>query len=348
LELRNILNEGIMKKNNSFQSLGLLSAFSLLILVNSGCEKEQPESSIDYSQSAHWLSMPAPVKPVDVFYVYPTAWYKLDSTESNICAIDNRIMLAGSIAAYARQATAFETAGNVFAPYYRQADAVYTLSKPEAERWAIVSGTPANDVTDAFKYYIEHLNNGRPFIIAGHSQGANVILVLLSEYMHENPEVYKRMVAAYVIGYPVTDQFIAENPHLKFAKGPEDTGVIISYNTQSPNVLPGHNLVVGNNVGLVINPISWTRDETLATTAEGLGSFMPDPVTKVYKQVPQYADAKIDKTQGVLICTTADENSLTPKGSPMAPGVYHSYDISFYYYNLRANAESRANAFLAK
>lgn len=256
-------------------------------------------------------------------------------------------MLAGSLAAYAHQTTAFETAGNVFAPYYRQADAVYTLNLPEAERWEVVSGTPAKDVTDAFKYYIEHLNNGRPFIIAGHSQGSNVILVLLSEYMRENFEVYKKMVAAYVPGYPVTAQFMAGNPHLKFAEGPDNTGVIISYNTQSPNVLPGHNLVVANNVGLVINPISWTRDETLATTAEGLGSFMPDPVTKVYKRVPQYADAKIDKTQGVLICSTADENALTPKGSLMGPGVYHSYDIAFYYFNLRANAENRANAFLA-
>jgi hypothetical protein len=337
-----------MKKKYTFQSLGLSWAFFLLILINPGCSKEQTDSSIDYSQSAHWLSMQAPVKPVDIFYVYPTVWYKEDSTESNICAIDNHIMLAGSLAAYARQATAFETAGNVFAPYYRQADAIYTLSKPEAERWAIVSGTPANDVTAAFTYYMEHLNNGRPFILAGHSQGANVILVLLSEYMRDNPEAYKQMVAAYVIGYPVTAQFMVDNPHLKFAEGQDDTGVIISYNTQSPNVLPGHNLVVGNNVGLVINPISWTRDETLATTAEGLGSFMPDPITKVYKQIPQYADAKIDKLQGMLICSTGDENALTPKGSPMEPGVYHSYDIPFYYFNLRANAESRVTAFLEK
>ena len=53
---------------------------------------------------------------------------------------------------------------------------------------------------------------------------------------------------------------VSAHPHLKFAEEPDDTGVIISYNTQSPKVQPGHNPVVGNNIGLVINPISWNRD----------------------------------------------------------------------------------------
>ncbi len=322
-----------------------LAATGMFFNICPGCSSDEPKSSIDYSQSVHWLSLTAPTKPADVFYVYPTAWYKTDSTEPNICAIDHPMMLAGSVAAYAHQATAFETAGNVYAPYYRQADATYTLHLPENERWNVISGLPAGDVTDAFKYYIEHLNNGRPFMLAGHSQGANVILVLLSGYMRENPEVYNRMIAAYVIGYPVTAQFMAENPHLKFAEGPDDTGVIISFNTQSPNVLPGHNLVVANNVGLVINPISWTREETLATIAEGLGSYLPDPVTNELRRVPQYADARIDKTQGVLICSTADEAALTSAASMMGIGVYHSYDIPFYFFNLRANAENRAAKF---
>ena len=42
------------------------------------------------------------------------------------------------------------------------------------------------------------------------------------------------MVAAYVLGYPVTKEYLKENPHLKFAKKANDTGVIISYDVQSP------------------------------------------------------------------------------------------------------------------
>lgn len=300
----------------------------------------------DYSKSAHWLSLPvATDKKVDVFYLYPTAWKKVNATDSNICEIDNASMATGSKAAFGRQATAFETVGNIYAPYYRQAD----LSPVDREK--VIGGIPTLDAIAAFEYYIKHYNNGRPFILAGHSQGSNVLSKLLAGYIKENPDVNARMVAAYVIGYPITAAYLADNPHLKFAEGPDDTGVIISYNTQSPDVLPGTNMVLSGMVGLVINPISWTRGEALATKDKGLGSLMPNPKTLEFLQVPQYADAKIDKTNGVLICSTADENTLyklTGGALGLGKGVYHSFDYLFYYYNLRANAANRATKFLSK
>jgi hypothetical protein len=88
------------------------------------------------------------------------------------------------------------------------------------------------------------------------------------------------------------------------------TEVVISYNNRAPYVPPGTNPVSSGMVGIVINPITWTRDETLATKDKGLGSFMPDPKTLEFSQVPQYADARIDKAKVVLICSTADENAL--------------------------------------
>jgi len=330
---------------------GLLVLIALLVsltLVACGDDSKSEPKATDYSKSEHWLSLPAVVdKEVDVFYLYPTAWQKVNTTDPDICEIDNPSMLIGSAAAFARQATAFETVGNIYAPYYRQADAAYVLALPLAEHDAVIAGIPTTDAVAAFDYYIKHYNNGRPFILAGHSQGSNVLNNLLAGYMKENPEVYARMVAAYVVGYSVSDEYLAKNPHLKFAEGPDDTGVIISYNTQAPDVVAGTNPVVSPG-GLVINPITWTRDETLATTAEGLGSFMPDPVTKVFSQVPQYADAKIDKTNGVLICSTADENALYSLSGALGKGVYHSFDYPFYYYNLRENAANRTNKFLSK
>ena len=325
-----------------------IALFVSLTLVACGDDSKSEPQATDYSKSEHWLSLPAVVdKEVDVFYLYPTAWQKVNTTDPNICEIDNPSMLIGSAAAFARQATAFETVGNIYAPYYRQADAAYVLALPLAEHDAVIAGIPTTDAVAAFDYYIKHYNNGRPFILAGHSQGSNVLNNLLAGYMKENPEVYARMVAAYVVGYSVSDEYLAKNPHLKFAEGPDDTGVIISYNTQAPDVVAGTNPVVSPG-GLVINPITWTRDETLATTAEGLGSFMPDPVTKVFSQVPQYADAKIDKTTGVLICSTADENALYSLSGALGKGVYHSFDYPFYYYNLRENAANRTNKFLSK
>ena len=312
-------------------------------------EASQPgNEATDYSQTAHWLSVPAPDMAVDVFYLYPTCWQKIDSTDPNICDIDNPSMLAGATPAFERQAAAFETFANVYAPYYRQADAGYTLRLPEDQREELIGGIPTMDATAAFDYYIKHYNQNRPFILAGHSQGSNVLIHLLSGYLKENPEVYQRMVAAYVIGYPVTSAFLANNPHLKFSEGADDIGVIISYNTQAPSVIPPHNPVVSDIVGLVINPITWTRTETEATIAEGLGSIMPDPVTLKFEPVPQYADALVDIKNGVLICTSADSNGLNKYTSYFGKGVYHSFDYPFYFFNIRVNARNRADKFLHK
>jgi len=69
----------------------------------------------------------------------------------------------------------------------------------------------------------------------------------------------------------------------------------------------------------------------------------------VWTEVPQYADAQIDTTKGALICSTADQAYiiLINTGAGLT-GVYHIFDIPFYYYNLRQNAANRANKFLNK
>ena len=166
--------------------------------------------------------------------------------------------------------------------------------------------------------------------------------------MAANPEVYSRMIAAYVIGFPITKEYLANNPHLKFAKDSVDTGVIISYNTESPTITIINPVLYGL-VGKVINPINWRTDETLATKAEGLGSLLPQLPNSVWTEVPQYADAQIDTTRGVLICSTADEAYIASiDAGAGVTGIYHIFDIPFYYYNLRQNAANRIQKFLNK
>ena len=336
----------IMRILNVFLVMSLLNG---LISCSNSVESTEADSITDYSKPEHWLSLPADnTKDVDIFYVYPTAWYKEDPSEPNFCAIDNGIMRIGSKGAFNRQATAFETVGNIYAPYYRQADAKYTLSLPENERWNVIGSIPSKDVIAAFDYYIKNYNNNRPFILVGHSQGANVLLFLLKDYMYKIPSVYARMISAYVIGYPVTAEFMDANKHLKFAEGPDDTGVIISFNTQSPNVSHGANPVMANNIGIVINPINWKKDETLATESENLGSYMPIDSLGHFGMVANFADARIDLAKGVLICSSVNDSAMFKLSPFMGIGVYHSFDIPFYYYNLRENAERRVNAFLGK
>lgn len=326
---------------------------SFLVISNlislTSCETKNyltQNSVTDYSKPQHWLSLPADnSKNVDIFYVYPTSWYKEEPTEPNFCEIDNRIMLLGAPSAFNKQATAFETVGNIYAPYYRQVDAYYSLSLPEEERWNVTDSIPAKDVIAAFDYYIKNYNKGKPFILVGHSQGAIVLLLLLKNYMYDNPDAYSRMVCAYIIGYPVTAEFMNANRHLKFAEGADDTGVIVSFNTQSPSVTLGANIAIGNNIGLVINPINWKKDETLAMASESLGSFMPIDTLGNYGMIHNFADARINLEKGVIECSSVNDSTMFHLSGVMGLGVYHSFDISFYYYNLRENAGKRVANF---
>ena len=141
---------------------------------------------------------------------------------------------------------------------------------------------------------------------------------------------------------------MSENKHLKFAESAGDTGVIVSYNTQSPSVAPGANIVMANEIGLVINPINWKKDETQATTEESLGSYMPIDDRGNFGLIPRFADARINLSKGVVECSSVNETDMFNLSGSMGPGIYHSFDIPFYYYNLRENALFRFNRFLEK
>lgn len=150
------------------------------------------------------------------------------------------------------------------------------------------------------------------------------------------------MIAAYVIGYSITGDYLAKNPHLKFAEGPDDTGVIISYNTEAPVIEGKSPLVLPGAIS--INPITWTRGEKLATAEESLGSMFLNSEGQI-GLVKNYADARVNKARGVVICTV-DPKTLPP--THWTKGIYHSFDYAFYYYNIRENAANRAKHFLNK
>lgn len=310
-------------------------------------EGDQIEAT-DYSDSANWALLPKDEEPsdADVFCLYPTTY---DGSDGEIATIDNEAMRSGADNFMKTKASAFETSGNIYAPYYRQLEAGWLLTLPAEEQDQYINGVPATDVVAAFEYYIENHNDGKPFILAGHSQGSTMVRTLLFGYLKENPDVYERMVAAYVTGYYVTEEELKEHDHLKFAEGEDDTGVIISYNTVSKDTdLNG--LTVWKEGAISINPISWTRTDKTAPASDNLGSYV-EVDDGVYKKVDNLADATVDTENGVVICDSLTAEQQKEYAMPeeaeaiFSNGSYHGNDISFYYYNLRNNAEKRVAAY---
>ena len=309
----------------------------------------------NYANSSNWLTFATkPTRKVDVFYLSDTTYSKATPSSPNIGPINDTKMKQGAKTKFTTTASAFETVGNIYAPYNRQVDAQYKSTLPIPQQQQLEAGIPTTDAVNAFKYYLENMNGGRPFILAGHSQGSNLIANLLSGYMKQNPELYKKMVAAYVIGYSITGQYLSQNPQLKFASGPDDTGVIVSYNTEAP-VMHGTNPVTMPG-GIAINPITWTTSETEATAAQNLGGIQVNPQTGGAVvdssgnpvKVEHYADAQVNKARGVVICSTADPSQLAPGNPALLIGIYHPYDYPFYYFDIRANAANRVARYLKK
>ena len=295
-----------------------------------------PDLNPDYKDPYNWLSLPSVQKDVDVFYVYPTvsdnATGRMDITSDAERALAQGIFDA--------QASVYESHANVFAPYYRQMTTQVKMTES-----GLATDTPefkqgAVDVQDAFEYYITNLNEGRPFIIAGHSQGTMALIELIKNRFGDDEELRSRMVAAYLIGYTVTDADLAA-ANLIAAERADDTGVVVTYNTQSPTSAGGPMLMAGAHC---INPLNWQTDDTYAPASDNLGArFYNDSTGEFLREVDNYCDAQINLTSGALTTTIPEGEELDI--GPYTEGVYHRYYYAFWYRNLEQYVGDRIPEF---
>ncbi|MBQ7623899.1 MAG: DUF3089 domain-containing protein [Clostridia bacterium] len=292
----------------------------------------------DYGDSFSWIETGGErAFPVDVFHLTPTSWIGVRGGEC-LSSVSDPAYRAQAEFNVHFQADVFKTVGNIFAPHYRQLEPFYTMRLSPEDRLREIGREPREDVFAALDHFFEIFNGGRPFILSAHSQGTIVSLFILSEYMRLHPDRYARMIAAYLPGYSVTEEYMKQNPHLKFAEGTDDTGVIISYNTEAPCpegesgvLLPG---------ALCINPITWVRGAEYAPRELSKGSMIKG------RKIERYADAQIEEGTGRLVCSTAEPKRLHSTVFP--EGVYHVHDYGLYYYDLRENARLRVNKYFEK
>ena len=324
-------------------------------LLFGGCSLVSEQADIappapDYSAESAWLTKSDAVdKPVDVFYVYPTIYAGTDPRNMDISDPTLRANAAGLLEA---QAAVYSPHANLFAPFYRQqSGATQSMlagngGKDPFQDPAFQMG--AADVERAFEYYLKHLNPDRPFIIAGHSQGSMALINLIRKRFND-PDLQKRLIAAYLIGYSVPMKELSTYPWMKPAQGETDTGVIISYNTEGPDAGPSPVLYPGKVV--LINPLNWKTDATPAGPEVNLGAkFFNDATGRLIEEIPNFTGACIDTEKSVLIV----KDMKTPKSDRIdlvhlgrwSKQVYHRFDYAFFYNNLSENARKRINAYM--
>jgi hypothetical protein len=293
--------------------------------------------------------LPEITKKFDTFYIYSTIYFGMNEGDPDYAALDNREMLDGIKTEHAIKSSVFEESTNLFIPLYRQSGMKHAAEAFEktGSIESALTGTPYGDITAALDYYFEHYNQGRPFVIAGHSQGSAILRLVLRDYFKEHPDRYKRMVAAYAIGYSITKEDLEANPHMKFATGETDTGVIISWHAEGPKSV-GSTFMSAAMLpnGISINPLNWKRDETYAPASMNLGSIVLDEKTGTTEIRDIEGDAQVNLARGTVITNAkAEPNEMVEFAGPQS---YHQDDYSIFYNNIKANVAKRIAAYQAK
>jgi hypothetical protein len=87
------------------------------------------ESPVDYSDPYNWALLPTTTeKPYDVFYLQPTSWTVSEGATNRVASMDDPTMrTVGYVWSILTGRGVFSDYCNIYAPYYRQADASYIV-----------------------------------------------------------------------------------------------------------------------------------------------------------------------------------------------------------------------------
>lgn len=313
--------------------------FLIIITVCAfGCA---PVNSPDYSDISNWayLQKGDSETSADVFFICPTVYLGEDGKYN--MQLNDEAVKADFIGAVNMEKGIYDENSRFFAPYYRQA-ALTVYEMPEAEREQYLSAA-FEDVLAAFDYYYENLNDGKPIILAGFSQGADMCLRLMKERF-KSPEMQSRLIACYAVGWSLTSEETEEYSHLKVAQSEDDTGVIISFNSEAPHI-DNSIIVPAGECTLGINPLNWQTGSEYADKSLNEGACFTDYDGDIINEIDNFTGAYIDEQRGTLKVTDVDEGDYPPELYIFESGIYHVYDYQYFYRNLQENVKLRTKAY---
>lgn len=239
----------------------------------------------------------------DCFYVYPTVNLATSEPIDNAMAADP----AAEVNVTKNQFARFSEQCRTYAPLYRQV----TFAGFGAANAEELFATAYGDVADSFKYYMAHWNEGRPFVLVGHSQGSGMLLQLLQKEFDgaANAEVRAKLISALLGGgrteVPAGKDAGASFQDLPLCRAETDVACVVGFNTvagsTSPD-LPRWGSAEAGNERACNNPAAPARGSAptpILPIVANQGDFAPG----VSVTTPWVAEEGVIQAQ----CVTADD-----------------------------------------
>ena len=319
----------------------------------------QAASGPDYSKVESWIARPdlspnpsewlpgtmtaAAVRPAAVFFIHPTTYLERDRWNA---PLSGNADSDGRAELFVRsQSSAFTGAGQVWAPRYRQAAfGAFLLKSDDAQKALDLA---FSDVLAAFDEFSKQVPADQPLILAGHSQGALHLSRLLQE---RAAQLKGRLVAAYVVGWPLSVTADLPAMALPACAAAEQTGCVLSWQSFGQPANP--DLVMDawqgtkgptgierkRQVMLCVNPLTGTRNGAAPPQANG-GTLVPTVDLKSASLEPGRVGAHCD--DGLLLL----DGDLPALGPFVLPGNnYHVDDYALFWSAIRSDTERRLAA----
>ncbi len=317
----------------------------------------KPRTTSDYASEKLWLARPdlkddpslwrpkglaapAPRGAVATFLVHPTSYLNRSSWNAPEDDKDANELILGLVQS---QASVFRSVGPVWAPRYRQATFGSFLDESDNSRAALDAAY--KDVTAAFDYFIANVPTGQPIILAGHSQGTVHLLRLMRERIAGQP-LAKRIVAAYLIGWPISIQVDLPALGLPACSSLQQANCILSWQSFAEpadtrsiediyNRTPGFTGKSRKGSAMLCNNPTGGKDQGGYVT---LGLRL---APETYQPTPVPASCS---PKGFLIMPNAPDI-----GAAVMPGNnYHVFDYALFWKAIESDVMARVAAFGAR
>lgn len=322
---------------------------SILVLILLSYINVFAQEKIDFSDENNWAALPTKKDnadlvpgdkwndkqsdaPVDVFFIYPTSYLgKVENDQWNAALDDRSVNDETDTRSIKYQASLFNQVGKIYAPRYRQAHIkAYYMQNPAVAKKAF--DLAYHDVEDAFQYYLNHFNQGRPFIIASHSQGSTHSMRLVKDHV-QGTDLEKQMVVAYIVGMPLPKGMLKIPP----CAAPAQTGCVCSWRTFLSGYEPEY--IKNEKEMVVTNPITWKDEKGASFKDEHKGAVLLD-----FEKGPLPKIVSAEVKGNILWVTKPD----IPGKFFLRRQNYHMGDFNLFYRDIQENALLRVQTYLGK